>query len=103
QAAFASVNFGLNEKPRAEKKAFDFSRSRTARLTKILRARVSAMSDSILDFALSPLPVSVPGQTSPAHACASLRARRPPCAWRPTRDARRDLRAGRNGRRRTDP
>src|SRR5262249_22591265 len=50
QAAFASVNFGLKEKARAEEKAFDFSRSPTGKVTEILRARVSAMTDSILDF-----------------------------------------------------
>jgi hypothetical protein len=33
QAAFASVNRGLNEKPRAVKKAFERSRSLTGRLT----------------------------------------------------------------------
>jgi Co/Zn/Cd efflux system component len=39
-----------------------------------------------------------PGQTGPAPASARL-----PCAWPPTTDGRRDLRADRTGRRRTDP
>src|ERR1051326_1078270 len=38
-AAFSSVNCGLNVKPSAEKKSFDFCRSRTAMLTKSLRFR----------------------------------------------------------------
>jgi Co/Zn/Cd efflux system component len=44
-----------------------------------------------------------PGQTGPAPASASPPAPRLPCAWPPTTDGRRDLRADRTGRRRTDP
>ena len=42
-------------------------------------------------------------QTSPGRASAFPRAQRPPCAWRPTTDGRKDLRAGQSGRRRIGP
>ena len=48
QAALSSVNCGLNPKPSSEKKAFDLSRSRTARLTKIFREFVDAMVRSLV-------------------------------------------------------
>src|SRR5262245_25719404 len=48
QAALSSVNFGLNPKPSWPKKSFDFFRSRTARLTKILRVEFVAMVVSSL-------------------------------------------------------
>jgi len=48
QAAFSSVNCGLNPKPSLEKKFFDLCRSRTARLTKIFRESVDAMSCSLV-------------------------------------------------------
>src|SRR5262249_43920011 len=43
-AALSSVNFGLNSKPREEKNSIDFFRSRTARLTKMLRVMVPPKS-----------------------------------------------------------
>src|SRR5713101_5159233 len=43
QAALSSVNFGLNSKPSFEKNSIDFFKSRTARLTKSFRERLSAM------------------------------------------------------------
>src|SRR5262245_20342760 len=46
QAAFSSVNFGLFSKPSFAKKAIDFVRSRTGRLTKIIRVRLDAMTVS---------------------------------------------------------
>src|SRR5438093_11121092 len=49
-AALSSVNFGLNVKPSAEKNSFDALRLRTARLTNILRDRVSAMTRSLLSI-----------------------------------------------------
>src|SRR5262249_40013078 len=47
QAALSSVNFGLKSKPSAEKNALARLRSRTARLTKILRPELLFMVPSI--------------------------------------------------------
>src|SRR6266852_2038343 len=44
QAALLSVNFGLNSKPSFEKNSIDFFRSRTGRLRKIFRERLSAIA-----------------------------------------------------------
>src|SRR5215831_96314 len=51
QAALSSVNFGLNSNPSFEKNAFDFFRSLTARLTKIIRELFEPISLLLLPVA----------------------------------------------------